>query len=263
MIVRSSADTIPSVTVGSPSRSRANPMATHLVAEPDVGGRGERDRRQVVGVDAQQGEVVAGVGGQQLGLGRLGLAGQPDADLAWPRRRRGRWSGSRRRPRRRRRCRRPRAALQVGADRHDRRADRLGDGAHREARPGSTLTGQRDGVASAAARLVVVDRQPDQHAADAGHERRRAGGDDERPRPATRPARPARLGGFGGTPGAGGGSTGMRTVYRLDRAPSRRAPVDAARPGRGRAVSRRGSAGPDRRSSASARRRRSSPSPCP
>ena len=39
---------------------------------------------EVVAIDAQQGEVVAGVGRHQLGLGRLGLAGQPDADVRRP-----------------------------------------------------------------------------------------------------------------------------------------------------------------------------------
>ena len=222
MIVRSSADTMPSVTVGSPSRSRANPMASDLVAEPDLGGRGERHRREVVAVDAQQGEVVAGVGRHERR----------------PRSARSRRAGGRG-------SRSPRSttwalvrispsadsddagadgppADEVGADRDDRRPDGVDDGPDRRAacrrrsdddrRPGAARAG------SPRSHVVVVARRPDEHADEPGHERR--GADRERRRPAAGAGgRPGGLGGRALTPGAGGGSTGIRFHLPYQAAP--------------------------------------------
>ena len=92
--------------IGSPSRSRAKPMATTSSPSPTCLGVGEGDRRRGRPVDLQQGEVVADVRRDELGDDRLGLARQPRPGSPWPRRRRGRWSGSRRPPRPRRPCRR-------------------------------------------------------------------------------------------------------------------------------------------------------------
>ena len=188
------------------------PDRQHLVTQPDFGGRGERDRREVVGVDAQQGEVVAGVGCHELGLRRFGLAGEADADLGRPLDDVGVGqdlavggdddAGADRA-----------AVLQIGADRHDRRAHRFGDSPHREprsgARPARAATARRLPHPAWSSSIASPIRTPATTATNAaapaamtvGHTRRCGA--------------PGRLGGLGGTPGAGGGSTDMRTVYRL------------------------------------------------
>ena len=81
MIVRSSAETIPSVTVGSPSRSRAKPIATHLVAEGDV--RRRRERRPAAGrsrVDGSSARSLPASAATTVAVDRLGLAGEADVD---------------------------------------------------------------------------------------------------------------------------------------------------------------------------------------
>ena len=56
----------------------------HVVAEADAAGVGERGGLEAVAAHPEQRKVVATIGGEQVDLARLGLAGQPHADLGRP-----------------------------------------------------------------------------------------------------------------------------------------------------------------------------------
>ena len=156
------------------------PDGDHGIAELDLGRRGERHRNEVVAVDAQQGQVVAGIGGDELGLGRLGLTRQahPDGgralddvgvgqDLAVLADRDARSHRS--------------AGVEVGADRDDRRTDRIGDrGDGQHAVQRASLRRRPAGASSRCRRCST--------AADRRHRPRRRSGPrrDRRPVPSRR-----------------------------------------------------------------------------
>ena len=243
MSVRSSADTIPSVTLGSPSRSRAKPMATTSSPSPtsavgaNATGRGRRRRcdSRARSLPASEATSSASIGSVSP-ASRTRIVGGPGDDVG------------------------------VGQD----LAVRGHDTPVPTARPPATsaLIVTTDGpTASATARtgsraLERARRQrdrhdrrvrscrrrrrrrrpPDEHADEPGHERRRR---RRRRRPASPPARRTAPGGLGGrarTPGAGGGSTGIGTVHLLGGASPRRgspAPFSRRRSGAVAAVDQR------------------------